>query len=302
MSDHQCCGHVSRELKRFGFSEVHPARFSHSQWRVPLEVTLVYRFVVAAYCIFWLIYTSRYSAVVNLNDTDIPIFAFLTTWTYTVLTVYLTLHFLSCMLYMCRRGGGWCRSLSNENHRHMFHELQVQPSLWAEREYDSIPGTEPDEVDEEMRTIRLSWLNKLVWILYNIASSGSIVVTLGFWILLYPYLHITGFDLIINIQLHGITSVIIMLEICVTAVPIRLPHFWFTLAYGTLYYIFSGIYYAVDHKHVLYPDIIDWNKPGNTMLVYVLAAFIVLPLIQLFLFGIYKLRLFIYDKCNPEQL
>lgn len=244
-----------------------------------------------------------YTSEVTLNGVGIPAFAFLTVWTYTVLTVYLTLHFLSCLLYACRRGGTICRRLSNENHRHMFHELQVQPSLWADRDYDAIPGTEPDEIDDEMRTIRLSWLTKLVWILYNIASSACLVVTLGFWILLYPHLDIhTGKDLLINIQLHGITSVIIMLEICVTAIPIRLPHMVFTLAYGALYFIFSGVYYAVDHRHVLYPNIIDWSKPGVTMIVFVVAAFVALPLIQLFLFGLYRLRLFIFDKCNPEQL
>ncbi|XP_045166147.1 protein rolling stone-like [Mercenaria mercenaria] len=305
MSGSQCCGYVRQEfqLKRFGCSEAHPARFSYSQWRVPLEVVLLYRFIVAAYCIFWLIYTSRYGAVVVLNDTEIPMFAFLTTWTYFVLTVYLLLHFLSCLLYACRRGGAMCGRLSSENHRHIFHELQVQPSLWASREYDTIPGTDPDEVfSDEMRTIKLSWLTKLIWILYNIASNACILITLAFWILLYPGMEMSGKELMINIQLHGITSVIIMIEICISAVPIRLLHFVYTLAYGLLYYLFSGIYYAVDHKHVLYPHVLDWSEPGNTVIVMVLAAFIALPLVQLFLFGIYKFRLFIYDKCNPEQL
>ena len=237
------------------------------------------------------------------NDAEIPIYAFLTTWTYFVLTLYLTLHFLLCLLYACRRGGVMCRRLTSENHRHMFHELEVQPSLWASREYDAIPGTEPDEeVIDEIRTIRLSWLTKLVWVLYNIASNACILVTLAFWILLYPGMHLSGEPLMTNIQLHGITSVIVLIEICITAVPIRLPHFIYTLLYGILYIVFSGIYYAVDHKHVLYPHVLDWSEPGRTAVVLVLAAFVALPLIQLFLFGISKLRLFIFDKCNPEQL
>lgn len=207
------------------------------------------------------------------------------------------------MFYACRRGGSLCHGLSTENHRHMFHEIQVQPSLWASGEYDVIPGSAPeDEIDVEMRTITLSWLTKLVWLLYNVASSACIMVSLVFWIVLFPMFTMSGTELMINIQLHAVTSVIILLEMCVSAIPIRLFHYVYSLGYGVIYVVFSGFYYAEDHRHILYPLVLDWSKPGTTVLAMVLLAFVGLPLIQLALFGIYKLKLFIYDKCCPEQL
>lgn len=272
------------------------------QWRVPLCVVLCYRFILAAYCVFWLIYTSH-GATFLINGVEVSTFAFLTTWTYLVLTVYLLLHFLSCLFYACRRGGSCCGRMSSENHRHMFHELQVQPSLWAQNEYEVIGGVlEDEEIDGEMRTITLNWLTKLVWVLYNVASSGCLMVTALFWIFLYPYMKdMSEAALMINIQLHAVTSVIILIEICVSAVPIRLLHYMYTLVYGIIYVIFSGIYYAVDHRHVLYP-ILDWGKPEPTVILLVVTAFVALPVIQLLLFLIYKVRLYIFDKCNPELL
>ncbi|KAL4225328.1 hypothetical protein ACF0H5_016016 [Mactra antiquata] len=304
MPGSQCCLYAKQEFqcKHLGFAEVHPARFSFFQWRVPLCVVLIYRLILAVYCAFWLIYTTIVIDV-NVNGLDVSTFAFLTTWTYIVLTVYLILHFLSCLLYACRRGGSVCERMSNENHRQMFHELHVQPSLWGSNDFENVGGIADDEeLNGEMRTITLSWLTKLVWLFYNVASSASIMVSLLFWVFIFPQLgELSGYEMMVNLQLHAVTSVIIIIEHCVSAVPIRILHYTHTLTYGIIYIIFSGIYYAVDHRHVLYP-ILDWGKPEPTAIMLIITAFVVLPIIQLILFLIYKLRIFIFDRCNPELL
>ena len=146
---------------------------------------------------------------------------------------------------------------------------------------------------------------KIVWIMYNVASVACILVTIVFWSLIFPYIKLDdvgGDEVLINVQLHGITSVIVVIEHCVSAIPIRLPHVVFTLIYGMLYVIFAGCFYAADHRHVMYPNILDFSNPKNTAIVCVVTAFVGLPLIQLFLFALYKFRTWLFDKLCPEEL
>ncbi|KAH3820772.1 protein rolling stone-like [Dreissena polymorpha] len=305
MSGSQCCGSVRRELQRkyFGFTEAHPARFCFWQWRVPPLAILLYRFCVAAYTMFWVIYTSRNTPDTKIQEHSISIMAFLTTWTYIVLTVYLVLHFIITCVHFLKSELGLLRRLTSENHRRLFHELQVQPSLWGNQEYEYVPGTADGTDVELVITYSPNLLSKIVWILYNIASSASIMVTILFWALLFPYLPKEGDKyLLFNIQLHAVTSVIVILEHSLSAIPIRLQHAIFTLIYGLCYLTFAGIMYAVHHSNIFYPGVLDFSQPSRTAVMCVVVVFVVLPLIQLFLFGIYKFRMWLFDTCNPEEL
>ena len=145
---------------------------------------------------------------------------------------------------------------------------------------------------------------KIVWIMYNVASVACILVTIAFWSLIFPKIQdkLDGEGVLIQVQLHAITSVIVVVEHCISAIPIRLPHMVFTLIYGALYVIFAGCVYAADHRYVLYPRILDFRNPMNTAIVCVVTAFVGLPLIQLFLFALYKFRTWLFDKLCPEEL
>lgn len=273
-----------------------------------MVATLVYRFCLAVYCTFWLIYTTK-NPVIFLNGVNISIFAFLTTWTYIVLTVYLVIHFVWTLLFACKSEVGILSRLTVENHRRMFNELQVQPSLWANDDYEYVPENDGREELDNVTDVMAAphthqhWLAKLVWLLFNIASLGCLLVTLIFWTMLYPYLpNMSGPSLMLNFQLHAVTSIIIIVEHCVTAIPIRLLHFVYALVYGLIYVAFSGVLYAADNKYVLYPKVLDWRDPGRTVAVCCIAAFIGLPLLHLILFGFYSLKLKIFNRCYPEEL
>ena len=268
-------------------------------------MVLGYRFILAAYCIAWLIYTATLTEFVMIEGKNIPWPAFLTNWTYFTLTLYLTLHFVACVVYTCRRGGNCCSSPSVEDHCNLFHELQVEPSLWVPRDYEYVQGS--PELDGEVHvsasSFSISILLKVVWILFNIASCMCVMVTILFWIFLWPMMsdNTDEFGFMINFQLHAVTSIILILEHVVSAVPIRLNHYLFSAAYGVIYVTFSLIYYAVD-KTVIYPVILDWSKPGFPVAVVVVTCFVVGPLMQLFFFAIYKLKLYIFSEINQEQL
>ena len=280
------------------------------QWRVPLGVTLIYRFILTAYTVFWLAYTSR-NPTLHLNDIDISIFDFLTTWTYIVLTLYLVVHFLWVVIFSCKVDVSIWSRLTTENHRRLFHELQVQPSLWANDDYENIPGTDssreelinPGDVMVITPQTSISFLPKLVWLLYTVASLACFLVTIIFWTMLYPQMgSMSEAMLIDNFELHAVTSIIIVLEHCVSAIPIRLFHFFYALAYGLIYIIFSGILYGIDHRYVLYPHVLDWSSPGPTVVVCCITAFVALPILHLLFYGAYSLKLYIFNRCYPEEL
>lgn len=308
MCQSQFCQSVMHEFqwKHLGFTGIHPSRFSYFQWRLPVAVNLVYRFIVAAYCIVWLIYTASYADNILVGDHYVPWPAFLTNWTYFILTLYLTLHFVACIIYICKRGGNCCSQPSVEHHFGLFHELQVEPSLWVPgdhepSDYEFVHGSSNEEVTLGPTDFTISILLKLVWILYSIASSICLMVTLLFWITLWPYMNHTRFGFLLNFQLHAVTSIIIILEHLVSAVPIRLWHFIYTFIFGIIYVIFSIVYYAVDHV-VIYPVLLDWGKPCTPIFVCLLTSLVAMPLAHLFFFGLYKLKLYIYRRLNQDQL
>lgn len=307
----RCCRGIKEELrlKNIGFGNVHFARFIYSQWHLPPSVVLLYRFIFAAVTVGWLLYNATLANSLKINGIDVPVFAFLTEWTFFILALYFTLHFVVCLLYSCRRWGSWCTRPTAETHRALFNELDVFPSLWSSQEYQSIPGAvmDPDDPSSDPSVLvsqvdSLPWLLKLVWVIYNMASTASLMVTLVFWTLLYPQMDLKGLAFVINFMLHATNSIVIIFEHILSAVPFRFMHIIYPLIYAIIYVIFSGVYYAIDHRHVLYPNVLDWSQPGRTTVVLLIVAFIIFPLIQLFFCGIYRLRLFIYDKLHPEQL
>ena len=78
-----------------------------------------------------------------------------------------------------------------------------------------------------------------------------------------------------------------------SSIPTRLLHIVYPFIYGFLYIVFSILFWADDHRHVIYPHVLDWNAPGRSLTFILILSFLVLPLLQLLYFGIYKLRLFL---------
>lgn len=217
---------------------------------------------------------------------------YLTNWTYFMLALYLTWHAVGTLIFLCTGPLPIQQCPPHEIHKNMFIELQTYPSLWGGNDYETVPGDEEHQVSVRMH--QLPWYFKITWILYGIASSAAVMVTAVFFIFLWPMMNSAGGIDMMNLQLHGINSVIIIIEHFVSAVPIRLYHYIYPLIYGLMYLIFSLIFWAVDHNHVIYPEVLDWNKPGPTVVMVVILAIVVLPLLQLFYFVVYKIKIFIY--------
>ncbi|XP_021344006.1 protein rolling stone-like [Mizuhopecten yessoensis] len=306
-----CCSYLRNEfrLKKFWLSDVHSARFATFQWRLPPIVYLLYRLVIAVYADFWLIYTAvEYGSVAPGNGLYAwPVY--LTNWTYTMLCLYLTLHALTTLFFLCTSPAIlWWRRLPVSQHCALFTELEVHPSLWGD-DYEPIPSH--DNEDGELtygetstRSNLMPFYFKLVWVLLNIMSSCSVMVTLIFFIFLWPQMNTDNQPIDLgNLQLHGINSVIVFLECLLTAAPVHLLHFVFPLTYGIVYLVFTAIFYGAGNKDPIYPEVLDWNsdKVGQTMIMVLVVGFVILPLLQVFFFIIYRLKLWLYGWISSRS-
>ena len=113
----------------------------------------------------------------------------------------------------------------------------------------------------------------------------------------------------LDINIHGVNTIIMLLDNFFTAIPARLLHVIYPIIYGAIYVIFSAIYFAFDpENHIVYPGLLDWRSPGVTIAVTIVVVGVLLPLIQLAWYGWYRLRLWTFrkfyhhDYCDPTML
>ena len=95
---------------------------------------------------------------------------------------------------------------------------------------------------------------------------------------------ISGTLTLLSAITHLFNSVYIVVDLFVTAMPVRLFHFVYPMIYAIVYIIFSVIYWAADGVNQNGFDYIyeplDWDSPGTAALYSLLASFVGVPLVQ----------------------
>lgn len=173
------------------------------------------------------------------------------------------------------------------------------------------PGVEilmgsEDELDEPEKSARekytLRWEHKTLWLLHIISATGGLWITAGYWTVL------VGDDVIDanNITKHLLNSVFMLIDTCLSCIPVRLVHWLYALLYFAVYIAFSLIYWQlggtnIEGKPYIYKAL-DYNdfSPifGGLLVVFLL---VVLPFLHLFLLGLTKLRDYIHKKPDNDK-
>ena len=151
--------------------------------------------------------------------------------------------------------------------------------------------------------VALPWYVQAYWFLGNVTQVFAIIVTVVYFVALYPSLRkIYGDVSLEDLNLHGFNTAMLLVDIAVCARPVRLLHVLYPVLYGAAYAIFSVIYWSLDpQNNVLYENVLDWNHVGVTIGVVLGLCVVGVPLLQLSHFGVYKLRLCLYRKIYGEQ-
>ncbi|KAJ8736157.1 hypothetical protein PYW08_006813 [Mythimna loreyi] len=121
-------------------------------------------------------------------------------------------------------------------------------------------------------------LVKVYWTVFNASISIAFFITAFYWILLTGIVEADyALDPVLDVFIHGINSVFMFCLLITSRHPTRLLHFYIPLILGIIYMLFSVIYYAAGGRspfntHWIYP-MLDWEKPGPTILLSVGSAF-----------------------------
>ncbi len=275
--------------------------FSIFQWEWPAIIFIVYRLIAAGYITGWLVYTAVSMPVVLGH----PWIAWLTNWSYLVLSLHLI---VSLIITVIHSDGPCFRqppmriavSIPPDEVAGIPHNSESAVSASATT-YGTSSTSLSAEVEIIAPVVYIPWYIKIQWAFFAIISNFAFIVTLVFFVALFPYMNDNQFAFLIDFHVHALNSIVIVLELCISALPVRLLHVIYPQCYGLCYVIFSIIYWAVDHKNVLYPRVLDWNHPGTTVGVVLVLALVGLPLVQLILFGLYRLRLYLYNKVYSNR-
>ncbi|XP_033746484.1 protein rolling stone-like [Pecten maximus] len=296
------CDILKREFSwsNFQLSHQYKTDFYTSQWRWHPYIFLIFRAVTAAYTI------ASLSAVFAEGGGSHNIMVYLTIWTY----LTLTLHFLSAAIlaFVCH-----CTSCGDDHTNSIvLTQVKSEPIKAVNVSFQNDNGRQMSNgnistgnsttANEESGNTSLAesnkslpWYFQTCWLVSIVAHHFTLVVTIVYFTALFPFMGIQGIA-VNDINMHGISTVLVLIDVAVSARPVRLLHVIYPIAYGVAYATFSVIYWSRDTVHNVVYDIMDWNNPWLAAGVVIGLALVVVPLIQLFHFGLYRLRLSLYDR------
>ena len=100
---------------------------------------------------------------------------------------------------------------------------------------------------------------------------------------------------------HLANSVYVLLDLFITAMPVRLFHVIYPSIYAVVYCVFTVIYWAAGGVndsgfHYVYKSL-DWNNAGSAGPTVAGVAFIGVPLVHLVFWSLHMMRVAIYANC-----
>ena len=150
----------------------------------------------------------------------------------------------------------------------------------------------------------IHWGVKIFWLIYITAATMMIVVFFGFWITVYEPCSdsdsdSSGFESAqnssvvndsnevetdcgadaVSIHAHGITAALVVIDIILCLIPFNALHFFYPCIFGSVYVIFSAIYFAADGTNeqgqpFIY-SVLDYGEsPGTASLAALVLALV----------------------------
>ena len=145
---------------------------------------------------------------------------------------------------------------------------------------------------------RLPWYMSVFWLLSDICQTVPFIITiLYFTFVKKSSFHIDGPLSFSAINLHIVNSIIILIDIAVSARPHNLLHFVYVELYALVYVIFMIIFWLVDpQSNIIYESYTDFSHPLRPILYIIIVMTLVIPITQILVFALVSFRLYIYSK------
>ena len=135
----------------------------------------------------------------------------------------------------------------------------------------------------------LVWYEKIVWLLWIVASNAAFIVTIEYWSIVFrpP----TSF---MDISVHALNSVFILTELFTGKIPVRILHWIYVMIFSAAYTLFTVIYWAAGGVNGRGDPFIyeilnyEYGKPGVIAAVLIGTIFFLSPLVQFILYGLHR--------------
>ena len=100
---------------------------------------------------------------------------------------------------------------------------------------------------------------------------------------------------------HSLNSVYICVDLFLCASPIRILHMLYPITFGLVYALFNASYFLADGeghdgKEYTYKDM-HWTDAPVKAVGMCFVGFVVAATMQVVLFAVYELRLYVYSSC-----
>ena len=125
----------------------------------------------------------------------------------------------------------------------------------------------------------------------------ALAVSGVYWVVLYRGEPVDG----VNANVHLLNATIALIDVIFSGVPVRILHFIYPAMFAAAYAVFTGIYFAAggtdpNGNPYIYPVIDYGNRPGLAVGLMLVLVFVVIPIINLVMFGLYSVR-FWFTHC-----
>ncbi|XP_012275947.1 protein rolling stone isoform X2 [Orussus abietinus] len=116
--------------------------------------------------------------------------------------------------------------------------------------------------------MKLSLVIKTYWYLVTVSSNLAISISIVYWGAVYNPKENRNDPL--NISTHVFNSIFMIMDVCITNIPLNFKYFWWATIVEILYAFFTVIYHlAGGHNNLGKPyiySIINWTNPQVTLL------------------------------------
>ena len=140
----------------------------------------------------------------------------------------------------------------------------------------------------------IPWYVKLVWFLYISGSTLAVLVTIGFWAVLYRCDNSSCAPSALTVHTHGVNGLLALIDLFISRVPFQFLHFFYPAILTALYALLNGIYYAAGGG-VIYTPINYGGNLGIAVVLVIVLALSPMP-IYIILFLLAWLRDVVYKK------
>ena len=148
------------------------------------------------------------------------------------------------------------------------------------------------------RYASMRWYHVITLVLFIIYVTSAGIITTSYWVgVTFDRISPDKSNGILNIHVHVINSTLALIELLLGNLRIRMLHFFFSMAFGMVYLVFTVVLYWTEDIAAVY-DVLDWkNKPWLASWYAMGILLIAVPVFHFVAWGIMEMRHLLYKNC-----